>query len=203
MSLTQCGFGCVGVRACTSVAPCGDGHELGHLESIVGDRVSAYRFGDGASGLLDRQGDHQHHRLRAAGHCSLRGRRHLRRLDYGRTLRGWSSRRPPAAHRPLEGHRMFTWGVIVFVGLWLILADLGAVRKAKLMGNPILVHVVVIGSGLRIHGGSADGAMAAIVSGVFSALYVRWQQRMHGYIRKGVWYPGVLRGTDPRLGVSS
>jgi len=44
--------------------------------------------------------------------------------------------------------------------------------------------------------------MAAIVSGCFSAIYVRWQQRMHGYIRKGVWYPGVLRATDPRLGVN-
>jgi hypothetical protein len=73
---------------------------------------------------------------------------------------------------------MITWGVIVFVGLWLILADIGAVRKAKLMGNPILVHIIVIGSGLLIHGGSADGAMAAIVSGCFSAIYVRWQLRL-------------------------
>ncbi len=96
---------------------------------------------------------------------------------------------------------MFTWGVIVFVGLWLILADLGAVRKAKLMGNPILVHVVVIGSGLWIHGGSADGAMAAIVSEVFSALYVRVHQRWYGFIRKNVWHPGVLRAADPPLGV--
>ena len=98
---------------------------------------------------------------------------------------------------------MFTWGLIVFVGLWLILADIGAVRKAKLMGSPLLVHVIVIGSGLLIHGGSADGAMAAIVSGVFSALYVRWQQRLFGYIRKNVWYPGVFRARDPRLGVTT
>ena len=98
---------------------------------------------------------------------------------------------------------MFIWGVIVFIGLWLILADIGAARKAKLMGNPILVHVVVIGSGLAIHGGSADGAMAAIVSGVFSALYVRWQRRWYGYIRKNQWYPGVLRARDPRLGVTT
>ena len=60
---------------------------------------------------------------------------------------------------------MFTWGLIVYVGLWLILADVGAVRKAKLMGNPIMVHIIVIGSGLLIHGGSADGAMAAIDTG--------------------------------------
>ena len=96
---------------------------------------------------------------------------------------------------------MLAWGLIVFVGLWLILADIGAVRKAKLMGNPLLVHVIVIGSGLLIHGGSADGAMAAIVSGVCSAIYVRWQQRAYGFIRKNQWYPGVFRSRDPRSGV--
>ena len=95
---------------------------------------------------------------------------------------------------------MFTWGLIVFIGLWLVLRDVKPVAQAKLMGNPLLIHVVVIGSGLLIHGGSADGAMAAIVSGVFSALYVRWQQRWYGYIRRGVWYPGVFRAVDPRGG---
>ena len=98
---------------------------------------------------------------------------------------------------------MFTWGLIVFIGLWLILRDVNPVKKAKLMGSPMLVHVIVIGSGLLIHGGSADGAMAAIVSGVFSALYVRWQRRMYGYIRKNPWYPGVFRARDPRLGVTT
>ena len=92
---------------------------------------------------------------------------------------------------------MITWGLIVFVGLWLILSDVKPVVKAKLMGNPMLIHLIVIGSGLAIHGGSADGAMAAIVSGCFSALYVRWQQRMYGFIRRGAWHPGVLRVLDP------
>ena len=93
---------------------------------------------------------------------------------------------------------MFTWGLIVFVGLWLILADVPPVTKAKLMGRPLLIHIIVIGSGLAIHGGSADGAMAAIVSGCISAVYVRLQQRWFGYLRDGVWYPGVWRGRDPR-----
>jgi hypothetical protein len=68
------------------------------------------------------------------------------------------------------------------------------------LGLRTLVHLIVIGSGLGIHGGSADGAMAAIVSGVCSALYVKYQQRFHGYIKNNVWHPGVLRGRDPRLG---
>jgi hypothetical protein len=93
---------------------------------------------------------------------------------------------------------MFTWGGMIFLGLWLVLCDVDPVTKAKLMGNPLLIHAIVIGSGLWIHGGSADGAMAAIVSGVCSALYVRWQQRLHGYIRRNQWHPGVLRGQDPR-----
>ena len=84
---------------------------------------------------------------------------------------------------------MFAWGLIVFIGLWLILRDVNPVTKARLMGYPLLIHVIVIGSGLLIHGGSADGAMAAIVSGIFSALYVRWQQRCFGYIRKKQLYP--------------
>jgi hypothetical protein len=96
---------------------------------------------------------------------------------------------------------MLTWGLVVFIGLWLILRDVNAVTRAKLMGNPMLIHVIVIGSGLAIHGGSADGAMAAIVSGVFSALYVRGQQRWNGYIRRGIWHPGILRTVDPRGGL--
>ena len=93
---------------------------------------------------------------------------------------------------------MLSWGLIVFIGLWLILRDVNVVTKAKLMGQPMLIHVMVIGSGLAIYGGSADGAMAAIVSGVFSALYVRTHQRWYGYIKKNVWHPGILRADDPR-----
>ena len=93
---------------------------------------------------------------------------------------------------------MFTWGIIIFIGLWLILRDVNPVRKAKLMGSPLMIHAIVIGSGLLIHGGSADGAMAAIVSGVFSALYVRWQRKWYGYISRGEWHPGMFRLNDPR-----
>jgi len=93
---------------------------------------------------------------------------------------------------------MLMWGVVIFIGLWLLLGDVDKIRKAKLMGNPWLIHTIVIGSGLLIHGGSADGAMAAIVSGVFSALYVRFQQRWFGFIRNNEWHPGIMRQTDPR-----
>jgi hypothetical protein len=57
---------------------------------------------------------------------------------------------------------MLSWGQIVFLGLWLIRRDVNPVTKAKLIGNPMLIHVIVIGSGLWIHGGSADDAMAQL-----------------------------------------
>lgn len=94
---------------------------------------------------------------------------------------------------------MIGWGLAVFVGLWFILSDVKPVAKAKLMGNPMLIHVIVVGSGLWLHGGSAQGAMAAVISGVFSAIYVKVQRNLYGYIKKGVWYPGKLRLSDPRL----
>jgi len=35
---------------------------------------------------------------------------------------------------------MIASGAVVFVGLWLILSDVKPVAKAKLMGNPMLIH---------------------------------------------------------------
>lgn len=93
---------------------------------------------------------------------------------------------------------MLGWGLIVFIGLFLVFADLSPAKRAWLMGHPMLIHAVVIGSGLLIHGGSAQGAMAAVTSGIFSALYVRIQRRLYGYITGSVWYPGRLRIHDPR-----
>lgn len=93
---------------------------------------------------------------------------------------------------------MFIWGLIVFIGLWLVFSDLKPVHRAKLMGNPFMIHAIVLGTGFWLHGGSANGAMAAVVSGVFSALYVRLQRRMFGYIKRGQWYPGRFRTEDPR-----
>lgn len=93
---------------------------------------------------------------------------------------------------------MLTWGAIIFAGLWLVLRDVNAVTVSRLMGQPLLIHTIVIGSGLLIHGGSADGAMAAIVSGICSGLYVRWQRRLHGFIRANQWHPGALCTRDPR-----
>ena len=47
---------------------------------------------------------------------------------------------------------MFAWRAIIFAGLWLVLRDVNPVAKAKLMGQPLLIHaLVVIGSGLWIH----------------------------------------------------
>jgi hypothetical protein len=93
---------------------------------------------------------------------------------------------------------MFGWGCIIFIGLWLIFSDMKPVAKAKLAGNPMVVHALVLGSGFWLHGGSADGAMAAVMSGVFSALYFRIQRKLYGCIKNGVWHPGSLRKLDPR-----
>jgi hypothetical protein len=52
---------------------------------------------------------------------------------------------------------MFTWGLIVFVGLWLILRDINPITRAKLMGPPLIIRIVVIGSGLAIPSPACSG----------------------------------------------
>jgi hypothetical protein len=93
---------------------------------------------------------------------------------------------------------MLGWGVAIAIGLWLVFSDMKPVNKARLAGNPMMIHLIVIGSGLLIHGGSADGAMAAIVSGIFSAIYFKFVRMWSGYIKNGTWYPGIMRRHDPR-----
>lgn len=93
---------------------------------------------------------------------------------------------------------MLTWGFVVWIAIWLILRDMHPVTKAKLMGQPMLMHVLVMGSGLWIHGGSAQGAMAAVLSGVISGLYVSYNRKMYGYIKNKRWFPGINRQLDPR-----
>ena len=93
---------------------------------------------------------------------------------------------------------MLGWGFVIFIGLAFVFWDMDPVRRAKLLGSPMLIHFIVIGSGLLIHGGSAAGAMAAITSGVFSAIYVRISRRAYGYIDKEGWHPGVFKPHDPR-----
>jgi hypothetical protein len=39
---------------------------------------------------------------------------------------------------------MFTWGLIVFVGLWLILRDFNPVTKAKLMDFGDRCNIIVV-----------------------------------------------------------
>lgn len=93
---------------------------------------------------------------------------------------------------------MFGWGLAIFIGLILVFWDVNPVTKAKLAGNPMVIHMIVLGSGFWLHGGSAEGAMGAVVSGIFSALYFRFQRHFYGYILHGVWHPGAWRLSDPR-----
>src|SRR6476620_11360869 len=115
----------------------------------------------GCTGTVDRcvvpcGGSREHHHgygaiFRARPCHDQRGCRRVtagRRVRRGRDLRcaadgGDLRRRRPdgtaATPHPAEDS-MIAWGLIVYLGLWLILADVKPVAKAKLMGNPMLVH---------------------------------------------------------------
>ena len=91
------------------------------------------------------------------------------------------------------------WGFVIFIGLIFVFWDLHPVTRARWLGRPMLIHTVVIGSGLLIHGGSAEGAMAAIASGIFAAIYMRIARRAYGYLKGDKWIPGAFTRFDPRF----
>jgi hypothetical protein len=94
---------------------------------------------------------------------------------------------------------MFAWGLCVFIGLIVVYWDLPPIVKAWLNGHPMLIHVIVLSTGFWLHGGSAVGAMAAVVSGIFSGLFFRCTRHFHGYLDRKGWHPGTLRRRDPRV----
>lgn len=94
---------------------------------------------------------------------------------------------------------MLGWGIAVFLGLTLIFWDLRPSIRTWLLSHPMIVHTIVLGSGLLIHGGSAQGAMAAVVSGIFSAVGVKFGRWCYGYYQRGIFVPGAFNKDDPRL----
>lgn len=78
---------------------------------------------------------------------------------------------------------MLFWSIIIFAGLWVVFRDLSPTTQHWFLKHPMAVHAIVIGSGLMIHGGSANGSMAAITSGVISALFMRWARWRYNYRR--------------------
>jgi hypothetical protein len=94
---------------------------------------------------------------------------------------------------------MLGWAIVIFAGLAFVFVDMKPINRARLLGYPMLVHTIVIGSGILLHGGSALGMMAAIASGVMSAIAMKMMRYLFGYIRGKTWYPGRLQVADPRL----
>jgi len=73
---------------------------------------------------------------------------------------------------------MLAWALIVFLVLWLVLRDVDPVKKAKLMGNPMLIHTVVIGSTSPCVGGAIHCAGAHSTALKYDTVL---QRRSRGY----------------------
>lgn len=57
---------------------------------------------------------------------------------------------------------MFTWGLIVFSGLWLILRDVNPITRAKLMGSPMIIHIIVATSTTSVYPSSPKSIWTTI-----------------------------------------
>lgn len=83
-------------------------------------------------------------------------------------------------------------GIIIFVGLLLLFIKLKRITMLKLLGAPLLLDIVVSVAAYILHWGTFSGVMAAAVAGLMCSGFTMCGRWLVGYIKKGVYYPGVF-----------
>ena len=84
------------------------------------------------------------------------------------------------------------FGVVIFIGLFAIFIKLDVVTRARLLGRPLTVDLVVTGLTLWMHWGTMTGLMSATLAGIICSIATSWGRRIFGYIEHGHFTPGLL-----------
>ena len=84
------------------------------------------------------------------------------------------------------------FGIVIFAGIALILAKLPTRTALILLGHHIWLDLVVTIVTLWIHWGTMTGLMSAAIAGLMCSFATAGARRVFGYIRSGVYYPGML-----------
>lgn len=87
---------------------------------------------------------------------------------------------------------MIESGMIVFIGVFLLLAKLPRRTMLRLLNYDIALDVVVSVFTLAIHWGTFSGIMAATVAGLLTSVATTLMKRLFGYIKDGIYLPGYF-----------
>ena len=91
-------------------------------------------------------------------------------------------------------------GILIWLGFVVIFAKLKLKTKLKWLAHPVVVDVAVMGIAFWMHGSNTYmGGMAATVAGILTALSTTFARNMFGYIKSGIYYPGMIRYDPSQL----
>lgn len=87
----------------------------------------------------------------------------------------------------------FTFGLIIFLGIALILWKLPKPMTLWLLGHHMLLDVSVTALTAWMHWGTMTGLMSAAMAGLICTTTTSFARIVVGYKTKGVYHPGWLR----------
>ena len=88
---------------------------------------------------------------------------------------------------------MFFTGLAIFSGVALIFAKLRKRVILKALNHDAAIDVAVTVLTTIVHFGTFSGLISAAIAGLLTSMATSTAKRVLGYIRGGVYYPGLVR----------
>jgi nucleoside permease NupC len=92
---------------------------------------------------------------------------------------------------------MIFTGLAIFAGAALLAIKLRRRLLLRALNHDLAVDVAVTAVVMVLHWGTFSGVLGATIAGVFTSLATSAAKRMFGFIRDGVYHPGIFF-LDPR-----
>ena len=86
---------------------------------------------------------------------------------------------------------MISTGIVIFTGVALLLAKLKREWLLRALHHDMALDVAVTAITLIVHWGTFSGVMAATVAGLLTSICTTVTKKLIGYIKGGVYYPGL------------
>ena len=87
---------------------------------------------------------------------------------------------------------MIEMGIVVGLGLLMTLIKASWHWKMRMLSNPLMVDVIVLGLLLLLHWGTFSGVMVATVGAMVCSLVLSAARWAYGRVESGVYVPGYF-----------
>lgn len=87
---------------------------------------------------------------------------------------------------------MIEMGIVVGLGLLMTLVKASWHWKMRMLSNPLMVDIMVMGMLLILHWGTFSGVMVATIGAMVCSLVLSGARWAYGFVKDGVYVPGYF-----------